>query len=64
MAWYADSHAKRGHWVLQGDGAFGGPISRVPVRWFGGGPGEAYPDTAAGSAVGLWEADVDDLQTP
>ncbi|WP_371655584.1 MULTISPECIES: glycoside hydrolase family 2 TIM barrel-domain containing protein [unclassified Streptomyces] len=38
--------------------------SRVPVRWFGGGPGEAYPDTAAASAVGLWRADVDALQAP
>ncbi|MFF1476423.1 glycoside hydrolase family 2 TIM barrel-domain containing protein [Streptomyces sp. NPDC058301] len=40
------------------------PGDHVPVRWFGGGPGEAYPDTATASAVGLWHADVDALQTP
>ncbi|MEU6847178.1 glycoside hydrolase family 2 TIM barrel-domain containing protein [Streptomyces sp. NPDC046716] len=34
------------------------------VRWFGGGPGEAYPDTKEASAVGLWHSDVDALQTP
>lgn len=34
------------------------------VRWFGGGPGEAYPDTRAASMVGRWSASVDELQTP
>ncbi|MEU0331893.1 glycoside hydrolase family 2 TIM barrel-domain containing protein [Streptomyces sp. NPDC006193] len=34
------------------------------VRWFGGGPGEAYPDTRAASAVGRWRSTVDALQTP
>ncbi|MGW7354693.1 glycoside hydrolase family 2 TIM barrel-domain containing protein [Streptomyces sp. NPDC054784] len=34
------------------------------VRWFGGGPGEAYPDTRAASLVGRWEESVDGLQTP
>ncbi|OLZ67474.1 beta-galactosidase [Streptomyces sp. IMTB 2501] len=34
------------------------------VRWFGGGPGEAYPDTRMASAVGRWQSTVDDLQTP
>ncbi|MGW7419001.1 glycoside hydrolase family 2 TIM barrel-domain containing protein [Streptomyces sp. NPDC054813] len=34
------------------------------VRWFGGGPGEAYPDTKAASMVGRWQSTVDDLQTP
>ncbi|MET7680700.1 glycoside hydrolase family 2 TIM barrel-domain containing protein [Streptomyces sp. NPDC005423] len=34
------------------------------VRWFGGGPGEAYPDTAAASMLGRWESTVDELQTP
>ncbi|MEU4794912.1 glycoside hydrolase family 2 TIM barrel-domain containing protein [Streptomyces sp. NPDC023327] len=43
---------------------FGLPGARGPVRWFGGGPGEAYPDTRAASMTGLWEADVDALQTP
>ncbi|MFD8812391.1 glycoside hydrolase family 2 TIM barrel-domain containing protein [Streptomyces sp. NPDC059627] len=34
------------------------------VRWFGGGPGEAYPDTKAASVVGRWQSTVDDMQTP
>jgi beta-galactosidase len=34
------------------------------VRWFGGGPGEAYPDTRSASMVGRWESTVDGMQTP
>jgi beta-galactosidase len=34
------------------------------VRWFGGGPGEAYPDTRAAAMAGRWESTVDELQTP
>ncbi|MER7837860.1 glycoside hydrolase family 2 TIM barrel-domain containing protein [Streptomyces sp. NPDC096040] len=34
------------------------------VRWFGGGPEEAYPDTKSASLVSRWESTVDDLQTP
>lgn len=34
------------------------------VEWFGGGPGEAYPDTRAASMLGRWNASVDELQTP
>ncbi|MDQ0993731.1 glycoside hydrolase family 2 TIM barrel-domain containing protein [Streptomyces sp. V3I7] len=34
------------------------------VTWFGGGPGEAYPDTKSASVLGRWESTVDDLQTP
>ncbi|MFH8730800.1 glycoside hydrolase family 2 TIM barrel-domain containing protein [Streptomyces sp. NPDC017964] len=40
------------------------PSSATHARWFGGGPGEAYPDTRAASRLGLWEATVDELQTP
>ncbi|MGV9877761.1 glycoside hydrolase family 2 TIM barrel-domain containing protein [Streptomyces sp. NPDC003006] len=43
---------------------FGLPGASGPVRWFGGGPGEAYPDTCAASAIGLWESDIDRMQTP
>ncbi len=43
---------------------FGLPGAAGPVRWFGGGPGEAYPDTAQAALVGVWESDVDALQTP
>ncbi|MFI0186361.1 glycoside hydrolase family 2 TIM barrel-domain containing protein [Streptomyces sp. NPDC017082] len=34
------------------------------VRWYGGGPGEAYPDTRAAALTGRWESTVDALQTP
>ncbi|MFF3331048.1 glycoside hydrolase family 2 TIM barrel-domain containing protein [Streptomyces sp. NPDC002888] len=34
------------------------------VRWYGGGPGEAYPDTKTAAQLGRWESTVDDLQTP
>ncbi|WP_095757794.1 glycoside hydrolase family 2 TIM barrel-domain containing protein [Streptomyces xinghaiensis] len=34
------------------------------ARWFGGGPGEAYPDTRAAAMTGLWSMPVDELQTP
>ncbi|MFI7337524.1 glycoside hydrolase family 2 TIM barrel-domain containing protein [Streptomyces sp. NPDC050085] len=34
------------------------------VRWFGGGPGEAYPDTRSAARLGVWRSDVDALQTP
>ncbi|MGZ0237370.1 beta-galactosidase small subunit-related protein [Streptomyces sp. CPS1] len=34
------------------------------VRWFGGGPGEAYPDTRMAAAVGRWQSTVDGMQTP
>ncbi|MEU9287756.1 glycoside hydrolase family 2 TIM barrel-domain containing protein [Streptomyces sp. NPDC048275] len=34
------------------------------VKWFGGGPGEGYPDTKAASMVGRWSSTVDALQTP
>ncbi|MFH8612259.1 glycoside hydrolase family 2 TIM barrel-domain containing protein [Streptomyces sp. NPDC018029] len=43
---------------------FGLPGAAGRVRWFGGGPGEAYPDTAAASLIGVWESDVDAMQTP
>jgi beta-galactosidase len=34
------------------------------ARWYGGGPGEAYPDTRAAARIGRWEATVDALHTP
>ncbi len=34
------------------------------VKWFGGGPGEAYPDTKRASMLDRWESSVDELQTP
>ncbi len=34
------------------------------VRWYGGGPGEAYPDTRTAARIGRWQSTVDELQTP
>ena len=43
---------------------FGIDASADRVKWFGGGPGEGYPDTKSASLLGRWESTVDDLQTP
>ncbi|AXI76720.1 glycoside hydrolase family 2 TIM barrel-domain containing protein [Peterkaempfera bronchialis] len=40
------------------------PAALGRVRWFGGGPGEAYPDSSRASRIGRWESTVDGLQTP
>jgi beta-galactosidase len=42
---------------------FGLPAAYGGARWFGGGPGEAYPDTRAASMLGRWEMSVDAMQT-
>lgn len=42
----------------------GVPAALGDAEWFGGGPGEAYPDTRAASRLGRWARSVDDLQTP
>ncbi|MFJ9815665.1 glycoside hydrolase family 2 TIM barrel-domain containing protein [Streptomyces sp. NPDC101151] len=34
------------------------------VQWFGGGPGEAYPDSRTASVIARRRSTVDDLQTP
>ncbi len=34
------------------------------VRWFGGGPGEAYADSRSAVTIDAYSAAVDDLQTP
>jgi beta-galactosidase len=36
----------------------------VRVSWFGGGPGEAYPDTRQASRIGQYSMTVEELQTP
>ncbi|MFD4602782.1 glycoside hydrolase family 2 TIM barrel-domain containing protein [Streptomyces sp. NPDC058464] len=56
------------------DGDWTVPLPRLGVRlglpaadrvqWFGGGPGEAYPDTNTASMVGRWQSTVDEMQTP
>ncbi|MEO3768463.1 glycoside hydrolase family 2 TIM barrel-domain containing protein [Streptomyces sp. B5E4] len=40
------------------------PAAYGAVRWYGGGPGEAYPDTGTAALLGRWSASVDELQTP
>ncbi|MER5438146.1 glycoside hydrolase family 2 TIM barrel-domain containing protein [Streptomyces sp. NPDC002790] len=40
------------------------PVGDLSVRWFGGGPGEAYPDTREAARLGRWESTVDALHTP
>ncbi|MFC8130999.1 glycoside hydrolase family 2 TIM barrel-domain containing protein [Streptomyces sp. NPDC057302] len=40
------------------------PAAYGHARWFGGGPHEAYPDTAAASDIGNWSMPVDRMQTP
>ncbi|WFB06469.1 DUF4981 domain-containing protein [Streptomyces sp. LX-29] len=42
----------------------GVPASCGHARWYGGGPGEAYPDTRAAARVARWELSVDAMQTP
>ncbi|CAG6396326.1 DUF4981 domain-containing protein [Streptomyces cocklensis] len=34
------------------------------VDWYGGGPGEAYPDSRTAARIGRWHASVEQLQTP
>jgi beta-galactosidase len=43
---------------------FGLPAAIAAVRWFGGGPGEAYADTRQAARVGRYESTIDRLQTP
>jgi beta-galactosidase len=40
------------------------PAAFGRVLWYGGGPGEAYPDTRAASRLGRYTMTVDALQTP
>jgi beta-galactosidase len=40
------------------------PVDLQRVRWFGRGPGEAYPDTGIATWIGRFDATVAELQTP
>jgi beta-galactosidase len=40
------------------------PAEFSSVRWFGRGPGEAYPDSRAAARVGLFRSAVSAMQTP
>jgi beta-galactosidase len=40
------------------------PADLDVVQWFGGGPGEAYPDSRRAARVGRYTRRIDELQTP
>ncbi len=57
------------------DGEFPGTLPRLGLamaipgalgsaEWFGGGPGEAYPDSCQAARIGRFSSSVDGLQTP
>ncbi|MEV0319293.1 glycoside hydrolase family 2 TIM barrel-domain containing protein [Streptomyces sp. NPDC050658] len=73
--WTSDGTALRLAVSVAPEGGWPVPLPRLGVRfglpaaygyahWFGGGPGEAYPDTAAASVIGRWSRPVDRMQTP
>ncbi|WP_143589961.1 beta-galactosidase small subunit family protein, partial [Streptomyces africanus] len=72
--WTSDGERLRLEVSVTPEGDWTVPLPRLGVRfglseadaveWFGGGPGEAYPDTRAASMVGRWQSTVDGLQTP
>ncbi|MGW5612538.1 glycoside hydrolase family 2 TIM barrel-domain containing protein [Streptomyces sp. NPDC003877] len=72
--WTSDGERLRLSVSVTPEGDWTVPLPRLGVRfglreadgveWFGGGPGEAYPDTRAASMVGRWRSTVDGLQTP
>ena len=60
---------------VQPEGEWPAPIPRLglvwslpaeldDVTWYGGGPGEAYPDTRRAARIGRFTSSVDGLQTP
>lgn len=61
--------------TVEPDGPWGGVLPRVGLRmagpaawtgveWFGGGPGEAYPDSRRAARIGRFRMAIDDMQTP
>ncbi|MFI5820893.1 glycoside hydrolase family 2 TIM barrel-domain containing protein [Streptomyces rishiriensis] len=72
--WTSDGDRVRLTVSVTPEGDWTVPLPRLGVRfglseadrvtWFGGGPGEAYPDSRSASAVGRWQSTVDALQTP
>ncbi|MFE1325595.1 glycoside hydrolase family 2 TIM barrel-domain containing protein [Streptomyces sp. NPDC058735] len=72
--WTSDGERLRLTVSVTPEGDWTVPLPRLGVRlglaeadaveWFGGGPGEAYPDTRRASRVGRWRSSVDRLQTP
>ena len=73
--WTADGDRLTVHVATEPVGGWTGVLPRVglrlaapaelgQVRWFGGGPGEAYPDSRRAARIGRWTRRVEDLQTP
>ncbi|MFJ9407633.1 glycoside hydrolase family 2 TIM barrel-domain containing protein [Streptomyces sp. NPDC101393] len=73
--WTAEQDRLRLELSVDPEGDWPAPLPRLGVRmalcgslglaeWFGGGPGEGYPDTRAAARVGRWALPVDALQTP
>lgn len=73
--WTAQADRLRLELSVEPEGDWTVPLPRLGVRmlvcgslgcaeWFGGGPGEGYPDTRAATRVGRWSMPVDALQTP
>ncbi|MFD0273597.1 glycoside hydrolase family 2 TIM barrel-domain containing protein [Kitasatospora sp. NPDC127111] len=72
--WISDGDRLRLTVSVTPDGEWPVPLPRLgvrfaltradDVRWFGGGPGEAYPDTKSASRTGRHESTVDGMQTP
>ncbi|MFR9757097.1 glycoside hydrolase family 2 TIM barrel-domain containing protein [Streptomyces sp. TR06-5] len=73
--WTATAEDVRLHVTVEPEGAWSGTLPRLGVRlglpapygdveWFGGGPGEAYPDSCAASVLERHRSSVDALQTP
>ncbi|MFD5731807.1 glycoside hydrolase family 2 TIM barrel-domain containing protein [Streptomyces sioyaensis] len=73
--WTAQRDRLRLELSVEPEGDWPVPLPRLGVRmlvcgslgraeWFGGGPGEGYPDTRAAARVGRWSMPVEELQTP
>ncbi|MFF2921229.1 glycoside hydrolase family 2 TIM barrel-domain containing protein [Streptomyces celluloflavus] len=73
--WTARRELLRLEVSVEPEGDWPAPLPRLGVRmavcgsvghaeWFGGGPGEGYPDTLAAARVGRWSMPVDAMQTP
>ncbi|MEV4427484.1 glycoside hydrolase family 2 TIM barrel-domain containing protein [Streptomyces sp. NPDC049602] len=73
--WTSDGTALRLRVEVEPEGDWRVPLPRLGVRlglpaaldravWYGGGPGEAYPDTRAAAGLGRWESTVAGLHTP
>jgi beta-galactosidase len=72
--WTSDGERLRLAVSVTPEGEWRLPLPRLGVRfgldaadavtWFGGGPGEGYPDTKSATRLGRWTSTVDALQTP